>query len=120
MLASENGIRESHSGLKYGRIDIRNRKLTKVCLMARIASLRRKYCRVGSGEDKRVTLARIDPRMCARPDRPFQVLWRRQILSPDGLAAAESRFAFLDEGANRFLMVDCSGCPNQILGFLIH
>src|SRR5216684_6049682 len=57
MLASENGIRVSHSCLKYARIDIRNRKLTKVCLTARTASHRRKYCRVGSGEDKRVTLA---------------------------------------------------------------
>jgi hypothetical protein len=38
----------------------------------------------------------------------------------DGLAAAESRFALLDEGANGFLVVDRSGCPNQILGFLIH
>jgi len=49
-----------------------------------------------------------------------QVFWRRQILSRDGLAAAESRFALVDEGANRFLVVDCSGCPNQILGLLIH
>jgi hypothetical protein len=38
----------------------------------------------------------------------------------DGLAAAESRFALLDEGANGLLVVDRSGCPNQILGFLIH
>jgi hypothetical protein len=56
MLTRENGIRESHSGLKYERMDVRNRKLTKVCLTARLASHLRKYCGVGSGEDKRVTL----------------------------------------------------------------
>jgi hypothetical protein len=38
MLTSENGIRESHSGQKYERIDIPNRKLTKVCLTAPMAS----------------------------------------------------------------------------------
>jgi hypothetical protein len=30
MLASQNGIRELHSGLKYGRIEIGNHKLTKI------------------------------------------------------------------------------------------
>jgi hypothetical protein len=29
MLTSQNGIRESHSGPKYGRIEIGNHKLTK-------------------------------------------------------------------------------------------
>ena len=30
MLTSQNGIRESHSGPKYGRIEIGNHKLTKI------------------------------------------------------------------------------------------
>jgi hypothetical protein len=30
MLTSQNGIREFHSGLKYGRIEIGNHKLTKI------------------------------------------------------------------------------------------
>jgi hypothetical protein len=30
MLASQNAIRELHSGLKYGRIEIGNHKLTKI------------------------------------------------------------------------------------------
>src|ERR1700676_5485948 len=46
MLTSENGIRESHSGQKYGRVDIPNRKLTKVCLTAPMASHWRKNHRV--------------------------------------------------------------------------
>jgi hypothetical protein len=53
MLTSENGIRESHSGQKYERIDIRNRKLTKVCLTAPMASHWGKYYRVRTS---RVTL----------------------------------------------------------------
>ena len=65
MLTSENGIRESHSGQKYERIDIRNRKLTKVCLMAPIGLPLEEIL---SGEDKQGN---------ASP----QVSWRRQILS---------------------------------------
>ena len=49
MLTSENGIRESHSGQKYERIDIPNRKLTKVCLTAPMASHLEEIL---SGEDK--------------------------------------------------------------------
>jgi hypothetical protein len=30
MLTSQNGIRESHSGPKYGRIEIGDHKLTKI------------------------------------------------------------------------------------------
>ena len=104
MLTSENGIRESHSGQKYERIDIRNRKLTKVCLMAPMASHWGKYY---PGEDKQGN---------ASP----QALMASSDFIADGLAAAESRFALLDEGANGFLVVDRSGCPNQMLRFLIH
>lgn len=103
MLTSENGIRESHSGQKYERIDIRNRKLTKVCLTAPMASHWRKYYRV------RISRVMLPPSLMAPSD-----------FIADGLAAAESRFALLDEGANGFLVVDRSGCPNQILCFLIH
>jgi hypothetical protein len=103
MLTSENGIRESHSGQKYGRIDIPNRKLTKVCLTAPMASHLEEIL---SGEDKQ---GDASPSLMAPSD-----------FIADGLAAAESRFALLDEGANGLLVVDRSGCPNQILGFLIH
>jgi hypothetical protein len=103
MLTSENGIRESHSGQKYGRIDIPNRKLTKVCLTAPMASHWRKYDRV------RISRVTLPPSLMA----PSGFI-------ADGLAAAESRFALLDEGANGFLVVGRSGCPNQILRFLIH
>jgi hypothetical protein len=61
MLTRQNGIRESHSGLKYERIYIRNRKLTKVCLTVRMASHWRKYFRAGPGEEKLKTLSRLEP-----------------------------------------------------------
>jgi hypothetical protein len=103
MLTSENGIRESHSGQKYEWIDIPNRKLTKVCLTAPMASHWRKYYRL------RISRVTLPPSFMAPSD-----------FIADGLAAAESRFALLDEGANCFLVVDRSGCPNQILCLLIH
>jgi hypothetical protein len=104
MLTSENGIRESHSGQKYGRIDIPNRKSTKVCLTAPDGLPLEEIL---SGEDKQGN---------ASPQR----LMAPSDFIADGLAAAESRFALLDEGANGFLVVDRSGCPDQILRFLIH
>ena len=49
MLTGQNGIRESHSGPKYGRIEIGNHKLTKIDRGA--ISQRWKYWNTGSRDE---------------------------------------------------------------------
>jgi hypothetical protein len=49
MLTSQNGIRESHSGPKYERIEIGNHKLTKIDRERDLAAL--EYRKIGSRDD---------------------------------------------------------------------
>jgi hypothetical protein len=60
MLTSQDGIREFHSGLKYGRIEIGNHKLTKIDRGRDLATLEISENRIARRQ--RVRVSRPSPR----------------------------------------------------------